>query len=599
VVHVTTDQVAAVILGAAGAADDRPAMRFHDGADWRSISYADLAQRVRLVAKALVDSGVEAGDRVGIFSPNRPEWTIADLAVLSVGAVTVPLYATSTAKQAEYVVNDAGISLLFVGEEAQYEKVLETMASTPYLRHLVVFDDRTALTDGSSEHFAELLARGATSSNDDEVERRLAATTSADVATVIYTSGTTGQPKGAVLTHANFLHQFQALDQRFNVGPEDVSLCFLPLSHVYERAWTFYVLKSGAENCYLLDPRAVAEAMAEVRPSVMVSVPRLYEKVHAGVVDRVERGSAVRAGLFRWALGVGGRYQRLAFAGSPVPPLLRAEHAVADRLVLAKIRDVVGGRKKVFAAGGAPLAQDIEEFFFAAGVLICQGYGLTETTAMLTCNYPRAFRFGSVGTPVLGTELRIAADGEIQVRGGNVMAGYFGKPDETAAAFDDGWFRTGDVGTIDADGFLFVTDRIKDLIVTSQGKNVAPQPLEALFGSDPYIEQLVIIGDRRKYLSALIEPAFPVLERYAAEHGIGVVPRAELVALPEIRALYDERIADLSRELAGYEQIKRYTLMPAEFTQESGELTPTMKLKRRLIEQRYADVIDAMYDDGA
>ena len=544
-----------------------------------------------------MDSGVQAGDRVGIFSPNRPEWTIADLAVLSVGAVTVPLYATITAKQAEYVVNDARISLLFVGDQQQYDKVVGTMASTPTLRHVVAFDRFTVLAEAAAEHFADLLARGADSTSDPEVDARLTAGRRDDLATLIYTSGTTGAPKGAALTQANFLHQFEALDERFNVGPGDVSLCFLPLSHVYERAWTFYVLNSGAENCYLTDPKVVVEAMAEVRPTVMVSVPRLYEKIYATVIDRVERGSAAKAKLFHWAVGVGGRYQRRAFAGEPVAPLLRAQHAVADRLVLSKVRDVVGGDKKVLAAGGAPLLKDIEEFFFAAGLLICQGYGLTETTAMLTCNYPRAFRFGSVGTPVLGTELRIAPTGEIQVRGGNVMTGYFGKPEETVAAFEDGWFKTGDVGRIDADGFVYVTDRIKDLIITSQGKNVAPQPLEALLSSDPYIEQVVIVGDRRKYLSALIEPAFPILERYAAEADIAYDSRADLVALPEIRALYDSRLIELSRELAGYERVKRFTLMPDEFTQESGELTPTMKLKRRVVEQKFAAEIDAMYDD--
>ena len=544
-----------------------------------------------------MDSGVQAGDRVGIFAPNCPEWTIADLAVLSVGAVTVPLYATITAKQAEYVVNDARISLLFVGDQQQYDKVVGTMASTPTLRHVVAFDRFTVLAEAAAEHFADLLARGADSTSDPEVDARLTAGRRDDLATLIYTSGTTGAPKGAALTQANFLHQFEALDERFNVGPGDVSLCFLPLSHVYERAWTFYVLNSGAENCYLTDPKVVVEAMAEVRPTVMVSVPRLYEKIYATVIDRVERGSAAKAKLFHWAVGVGGRYQRRAFAGEPVAPLLRAQHAVADRLVLSKVRDVVGGDKKVLAAGGAPLLKDIEEFFFAAGLLICQGYGLTETTAMLTCNYPRAFRFGSVGTAVLGTELRIAASGEIQVRGGNVMTGYFGKPEETAAAFEDGWFKTGDVGRIDADGFVYVTDRIKDLIITSQGKNVAPQPLEALLSSDPYIEQVVIVGDRRKYLSALIEPAFPILERYAAEADIAYDSRADLVALPEIRALYDSRLIELSRELASFERVKRFTLMPNEFTQESGELTPTMKLKRRVVEQKFAAEIDAMYDD--
>ena len=593
----TTDQIAVAIRRTAHRFPTRPALRFRDHNGWRSMSYTQLDHRVRCAARALVDWGVQAGDRVGIFAPNGPEWTIADLAVLSVGAVTVPLYATITGKQAEYVVNDAGISLLFVGDQRQYDKVVGSMAATPTLRHVVVFDKDTSIADGAAEHFTDLMARGAGSASDAEVDARSAAVRPDDLATLIYTSGTTGAPKGAALTQANFLHQFEALDERFNVGPGDVSLCFLPLSHVYERAWTFYVLKSGAENCYLTDPKVVVEAMAEVRPTVMVSVPRLYEKIYATVVDRVERGSAAKAKLFHWAVGVGGRYQSLVFAAEQVAPMLRAQHAVADRLVLSKVRDVVGGNKKVLAAGGAPLRKDIEEFFFAAGLLICQGYGLTETTAMLTCNYPRAFRFGSVGTPVLGTELRIAPTGEIQVRGGNVMTGYFGKPEETAAAFEDGWFKTGDVGRIDADGFVFVTDRIKDLIITSQGKNVAPQPLEALLSSDPYIEQVVIVGDRRKYLSALIEPAFPILERYAAEAEIAYDSRAELVALPEIRALYDSRLIELSRELAGFERVKRFTLMPAEFTQESGELTPTMKLKRRVIEQKFAAEIDAMYDD--
>jgi long-chain acyl-CoA synthetase len=268
---------------------------------------------------------------------------------------------------------------------------------------------------------------------------------------------------------------------------------------------------------------------------------------------------------------------------------------VADRLVLAKIRDVVGGEKKVLSAGGAPLSKDIEEFFFAAGLLICQGYGLTETTAMLTCNYPGEFRFGTVGTAVRGTEIRIADTGEIQVRGGSVMKGYFGRPEDTAAAFDDGWFRTGDVGTVDRDGFVRVTDRIKDIIITAQGKNVAPQHIEGVLGGDPYIEQVVVIGDRRSYLTALVTPSFELLERYADEHGISYASHDELVARPEVRRLFDERIAEASRELAGYEQVKRYTLMSKEFTQEGGQLTPTLKLKRRVIEKELSEVIDAMY----
>jgi len=317
---VTTDQIASAIRRTAQRFPARPALRFQDGNGWRSMSYAQLDHRVRCAARALVDSGVQAGDRVGIFAPNRPEWTIADLAVLSVGAVTVPLYATVTAKQAEYIVNDASISVLFVGDQQQLDKVVGSMAATPSLRHVVVFDRDTSVTDDVAEPFVDLMARGAASASDVEVDARLAAGRPDDLATLIYTSGTTGAPKGAALTHANFLHQFEALDERFNLGRGDVSLCFLPLSHVYERAWTFYVLKSGAENCYLTDPKVVVEAMAEVRPTVMVSVPRLYEKIYATVMDRVERGSVAKAKLFHWAVAVGGRYQRRAFAGEPIAP---------------------------------------------------------------------------------------------------------------------------------------------------------------------------------------------------------------------------------------------------------------------------------------
>jgi len=592
-----TDHLAAMIRDNGRRFATRPAMRFKDSDSWHSISYAELGDRIRSTSKALVEAGVRAGDMVGIFAANRPEWTITDFAILGVAAVSVPIYATNTAAQAAYVVNDADISVIFVGDQTQYDKIVAARQTMPRLTRVIVFDESTSLTGDDSEYFADFLARGAASARGDEVDARVDAAAADDIATLIYTSGTTGDPKGAILTHANFFHQFRALDDRFALDPDDTSLCFLPLSHVYERAWSFYVFLSGAQNCYVLDPRLVVDAMAEVRPSLMVSVPRLYEKIHATVVDRVERGSAAKAKLFHWAIRVGGAYQGLRAKGDPVGPVLRAEHAVADRLVLWKIRDVVGGEKKVFSAGGAPLSEDIEEFFFAAGLLICQGYGLTETTAMLTCNYPGAFRFGTVGTPVLGTDLRIGAGGEIQVRGGNVMTGYYGKPEETAAAFEEGWFRTGDVGTVDSDGFVRVTDRIKDIIITSQGKNVAPQHIESLLGADPYIEQVVVIGDRRKYLSALVEPAFPMLERYAEENGIGWTSRAELVARPQVRAFYDQRIAQLSQELANYERVQRFTLVSTEFTQESGELTPTLKLKRKVVEESFADVIDTMYDE--
>lgn len=589
------DHLALMIRDSVRAHGPKTAMRYEEGGAWRSITYADLGERIRAVAKALLERGVQEGDRVGIFARNAPEWAIADFGILSAKAVSVPIYATNTTAQAEYVATDAGLKLIFVGDQAQYDKVTSFQAGGATSPWVIAFDRTTRLSGGRSQHFDDFVRDGAASPRDAELERRLESATSDDVATIIYTSGTTGDPKGAVLTHANFFHQFRAVDARFQVGAQDRSICFLPLSHVYERLWSYYVFRSGAENDYLADPKDVVACMPELRPTAMVSVPRLYEKICAAVLDRIGKASAPRRALFRWAMAVGKEYGHRRKARRRAGPLLALRHRVADALVLSKIRDVVGGEKNFFSAGGAPLSQEVEEFFFAAGLLICQGYGLTETSPMLACNAPGAFKFGTVGRPVLDCELRIAKDGEILARGGNVMKGYYRRPAETAAAFEDGWFKTGDVGFIDDEGFLHITDRIKDLIITSGGKNIAPQHIEAMFGSEPYVEHVAVLGDRRNYVSALVVPAFPVLEQHAREHGIGFASREELVSRPEIVALYQERIEHVNRRLAGFEQIKRFTLMPAEFTQDGGELTPTLKIKRRVVVQKHRAVIDAMY----
>lgn len=590
----TTGNLGLMLQASARLHAERPAMRWASGTTWQSLTYAELGARVRMLAMTLVDAGVGVGDRVGIFSQNRPEWSVADFAILSVGAVSVPIYATSTAQQAGYIVRDAGIRIMFVGAQEQYDKLAASPAAEQ-LEAIVVFDEEVALSGASSVPYSEFLSRGPGAGTGEDVDARLSAVAPDDLATLVYTSGTTGDPKGAMLTHGNFLHQLAALDDRFTVDDTDVSLCFLPLSHAYERGWSFHVLHCGAENCYVQDPKAVAAALVAVRPTLMVSVPRLYEKIHAAVIDRAEHSSTVRRALFGWAVRTGLAAETRAAEGRPVGAVLRAEHAVADRLVLARIRDALGGPKKVLAAGGAPLSREIEEFFLAAGVLVCQGYGLTETASMLTCNAPGAFRFGTVGRPILGTQIAIAEDGEILARGGNVMAGYYGRPAETAAVLVDGWLKTGDVGYLDDDGYLTVTDRIKDLIITSQGKNVAPQHIEGIIGADPLIEQVVVIGDRRSYLTALVEPAFPALERYATEHGIAFASPADLVERPEVLALYEQRIAGRSAELAGYEKVKRFTLLSRELTQESGQLTPTMKIRRAIVEREFGDAIDAMY----
>ncbi|MCL4809666.1 MAG: long-chain fatty acid--CoA ligase, partial [Thermoanaerobaculia bacterium] len=489
----------------------REAMRHRDARGWHSITYAELSSRVEAMARALVSAGVEAGDRVAIFAPNGPDWAIADFGILTAGAVGVPIYATDTARQAEQVFLDAGAKLLFVGGQEQLDKAVAFESGAPAL---VAFDPATRLSGPCSSSLADFLAR-TTPGSAAQVEARLAAAKLEDLATIIYTSGTTGDRKGAMLTHANFASQFRALDERFEFGPEDRSLCFLPLSHVYERAWSYFVFRSGATNAYLRDPKDAVAAMPEVRPTAMVSVPRLYEKVYSAIQGRVSKSPPLRRRLFRWALETGSAFEHASRSGRRVGSALRMKHRLADRLVLSKVREAVGGDKKFFSAGGAPLSKEIEEFFLSVGLLVCQGYGLTETSPMVTCNAPGAFRFGTVGRPIPGCEVRIGDAGEVQVRGDNVMKGYWGKPAETAAVFEDGWFKTGDVGVLEPDGFLRITDRIKDLIITSQGKNVAPQRVEGMLAGHPLLEQVVVLGDRRTFLSALVVPNFPALEERA------------------------------------------------------------------------------------
>ncbi|MGV8056917.1 MAG: AMP-dependent synthetase/ligase [Smithellaceae bacterium] len=591
----SNDHLAAMIQESVKKHGDKTAMRYKENGQWKTISYTALGEKIRATAKALLEEGIREGDMIGVFSPNRPEWAIADFAILSIKAVSVPIYATNTAKQAEYIVGDAGIKIIFAGDQSQYDKVISFMAAQKQLKKIIAFDSGIKLQGSESISMEDFFMRGRQSAGDAEVEKKISAGQTDEIATLIYTSGTTGDPKGAILTHSNFFNQFNTLDERFNVGTSDRSLCFLPLSHAYERTWSYYMFRCGAENNYIASPKDIVMYMPDVKPTCMVSVPRLYEKIYAAVYDRLEKAPPGKKKIFNWALGVGRQYAYKKKDGKFINPGLKLKHAIADKLVLSNIRAVVGGPKNFFSAGGAPLAREIEEFFFAAGLLICQGYGLTETSPMISCNSPGAFKFGTVGRPILDCEVRIGQDGEILAKGGNIMKGYYKKPEETKEAFVDGWFKTGDVGMIDEEGFLHITDRIKDIIITAQGKNVAPQHIETVMGRDFYIEQMATIGDKRKYISAIIVPAFAALEKYAADHNITFSSREELVKKPEIIEFYKNRISDLSNDLADYEKIIRFTLISREFTQDGGELTPTMKIKRKAIAEKYQDIIDQMY----
>jgi long-chain acyl-CoA synthetase len=579
---------------------DRVALQVKVGAEWREISWRRLGEDVRAAAKALVDLGVGEGDRVAIWSSNRPEWTIADLACQQIRAVSVPLYASASQSQAGYILREVEAKVAFVGGAEQLERARALVPSVPSLARLVVLDPSVASDAPDTLEFAAFLAAGRGSASDAEVERRLASASHDDLLTLIYTSGTTGEPKGVMLTHGNFATTAAYHDERLpDPGEADVSLCFLPLAHVFERAWSTYaLLNCGMTVAYCADPATVVEALKEVRPTVMCAVPRFYEKVHGTVMDKVGSAPPLRRKLFHWAVGVGSDRMRYVREGRSVPAWLALRHRIADRLVLAKIRGIMGGRARFFPCAGAPLSVEIEEFFQACGLFVMCGYGLTETTATVSCHVPGRFRPGTVGKSLSGVEVRISDMGEILVRGSTVMKGYYRKPAETAEVFVDGWFRTGDAGTLDAEGNIRITERIKDLIKTSGGKYVAPQQIESAIGSDHFIDQIAVIGEGRKFVTALIVPAFEALEPWARSASIPFASRQELIRDPKVLALFRERIEERSQAFAPFERIIRFTLLPQALSIERGEMTPTMKIRRRAAAEHYRGEVERMYSEG-
>lgn len=570
------------------------ALRFKEGEAWKALTYAGFGEKINGLAAALIHAGVGKGDNVGIYSANRYEWAVTDYACILAGAVSIPIYSTNTKEQARFIIEDAGIELIFVGNDFQYRN-MEAVISEGMPLKVISYDDRIPVDPSFAVYFKDFAAQQNPSDFRDELQKRGAAIRKNDTTTIIYTSGTTGNPKGVMLTHGNLFHQFEALDTHFNISHKDISLCFLPLSHVYERMWSYYVYFKGAVHTYLEDPKKVIETLQEIRPTAMVSVPRLYEKIYATVMNRQETASYLKKVLFKQALKTGEAYYTRLRKNKPISLGLRLKHGLYDKLVLSKVRAIVGGDKNFFSAGGAPLEKTIEEFFFACGLLICQGYGLTETSPMITCNTPACFRFGTVGKPVPHCEVRISDNGEIEVRGGQVMKGYYNNPEKTAEEIRDGWFKTGDVGEFDEDGFLKITDRIKDLIITSGGKNIAPLHIETLVGKDFFIDQVVAIGERKQFISALIVPSFEALETWAQKKDIPFASREELIQHPEVIRFYRKRIDFHSKKLAQYETIKKFTLLPNPFTIEGEEITPTLKLKRKTINGKYQHLIDAMY----
>jgi long-chain acyl-CoA synthetase len=593
----TENNLAIPILEQTRKYGDKVAMRCKRDGVWREVTWSALGEQLNAAARALLELGLNEGEMISIFSPNMPECTIADVASLSIRGVPVYIYPTNPAKTAEYIVNDSESRMIFVGTQDQYDKVISFISASSCLKKIIAFRKEINLNaHPMAMHFDAFLDMGRGSSKGPEISSRLERASQDDLLTLIYTSGTTGEPKGVMLTHSNMFHSAASHDIRLiDPNDRDVSLCFLPLSHVFERAWTYYVLHRGMTNNYLEDPKTIIEAIKEVKPTIMCAVPRFYEKIYATVFHRLESASPLKKRLFEWAIDVGARRNNCIKDEQPVPFVLEAMYRIADALVLKKIRDIVGGRIKFFPCAGAPLSQKIEEFFYATGIFICYGYGLSETTATVTCHEPRHFKFGLVGKPMPGVQVKISGNGEILVKGGTVMKGYYKKPAETEEVFEDGWFKTGDAGEFDDNGELRITDRIKDLMKTSSGKYVAPQYLESVIGSDHFIEQIAVIGDNRKFVSALIVPAFEVLQEYAQTHQILWTCREDLIQHPSVIELFRRRIESRSNDLAGHEKIIRFTLMPNEFSITGGEITPTMKIKRKNVINKYESIIEDMY----
>ncbi|MGE5371145.1 MAG: AMP-dependent synthetase/ligase [Solirubrobacterales bacterium] len=578
--------------------DSKIAVRHKPYSDWIAYTWKQFGNAIDASALGLLAWNTEEFENIGIFAANRAEWAIVDYATYMVRAVSVPVYATNTAKELTYIVNHAEIRILFVGDREQYEKALSLYGICPTLKKIVVFDRTVSIEP--AEHvmrFDDFMAMGSITGRVAMLQERLSRVTSADVASILYTSGTTGVPKGVVLSHQNWLAMFFGTGYNSPVAESDVSLAVLPLSHVFERAWSYYVLYSSGQVDFCHDSKALPVFLLESRPHFMTSVPRIWEKVHSRLLEEISHASPQKQAIFRWAMDIGKTAGVLKKNQKPIPLLLAFKYKLADKLVLSKIRAIFGGRTKVYHCGGSALSADIAEFFFKAGVFILQGYGLTECFPICVSN-PQQNRFGSCGPVVPLMEARISESGEIQAKGPSMMLRYYNDPELTADALtDDGYFKTGDIGRFDENGFIVITERIKDLMKTSGGRYVAPQQIETLLKEDFYIEQAAVFGDERSFVSALIVPAFDNLKMFAERKNIPYSTMEELVCHPEVLSFFRKRIDAHTLDLDRYEKVKRFALLATEFTQENAEITPTQKLKRKTIYEHYRDQIEALYTD--
>ena len=563
---------------------------------YQPLSTEEFGRRVRHLCLGLRDLGLRRGDKVILLSENRPEWVIADHADLCLGAITVPIYTSLVPEQIKYIIDDSDAKAVFVSSEDLWKKIEAVKSGLSKVRHYITFLGQApegVLT------VDQVMGRGRKLEEKDPAlfESLVNEVKPEDEASLIYTSGTTGLPKGVILTHSNFLSNVQTISTIVEFSDKDTVLSFLPLSHILERMVTFTYIFKGCRIGYAESVETVGENLLEIRPNIMVSVPRVFEKIYAKVMDNVLSSSNLKKRIFYWALKVGKEYGRRKLNKETIPGGLQRKRNLAHKLVYSKIIDKTGGRVRFFVSGGAPLSKDIAEFFYALGLVILEGYGLTETSPVISVNTFENIRLGTVGKPIPGVDVKIAPDGEILTRGPHVMKGYYKKEAETREAFEGGWFHTGDIGHIDKDGFIVITDRKKDIIVTAGGKNIAPQPIENLLKTNPYISSAVVIGDRRRFVCALIVPNFEKLEKYARSSNIPFAGRAELIRNRQVVSFLKAEVDRATPNLAQYERVKKIALLDRDFEIEKGEMTPSLKVKRNIIEQKYKTLIDALYEE--
>ena len=576
------------------------ALNYKKDGEWKGISSAEMVDRAENIALGLYSLGLRKGDRAAILAPNSPEWTLADAGCQFAGIIDVPIYTTLAADSVRYIIDDSATRIVFLQDRASYERLIPSIKDCASIDHFILFDPAGA-DDADLFSFEKVMSMGhdLRTESPELVGELRSAVISSDIATLIYTSGTTGEPKGVMLTHANLISNVMDASEKFAFSGHDTSLSVLPLSHVFERGGMYVYIKSGMRVHYAESIDKVPENLKEVRPTIFIGVPRIFEKVFERARTKAAGSGRVNEMIFDWAIDIAKEYASLNEARQPIPIALMAKHGIADKIVFARLREFFGGRLRFCITGGAALSDEIYLIFTGAGISIMQGYGLTETSPVISSNNPAAFRVGTVGKPIRNVKVRIAADGEIEVTGPGVMSGYYHKVDATKEAFTtDGWFKTGDIGHLDTDGFLYITDRKKELFKTSGGKYIAPSPIEQMLRSSRFVNQAVLVGNERKFPAALIVPNFEMLESYAKLKELDIKTPQDFCTHPRIIDLFTRQIETVTPRLSQFEKVKAFALIENELSVENGELTPTLKVKRRVVDEKYRAVIDKIYHDA-